>query len=91
MGFEQFEQAWLGMAKGLGVTADVGQYGMFCSAAHEACCKVGAEQQLLDVPTASPGCTRQGSRANRTAKWPPTTASGGAMGLGDLPPGSPLR
>ena len=30
----------------LGVTADVGEYEMFCTTAHEVCCKIGAEQQV---------------------------------------------
>lgn len=48
-----------GFLSRLGVTADVGQYGMFCSAAHEACCKVGAEQQVQSPTfknTSEAGC-----------------------------------
>lgn len=49
--------------------------------------------QLLRASTASSGCTRQGSRADSSSKWPTTggATGGGAMGLTDLPPGSPLR
>eukprot|EP00903_Cladosiphon_okamuranus_P008857 g8481.t1 len=53
MDLQQFQQACLAMANGLGVTADASRYGTFCCAVLEACRAIG-EHQKVNRPSTRP-------------------------------------
>eukprot|EP00752_Nemacystus_decipiens_P004892 g4451.t1 len=74
MDFEQFQQACLAMANGLGVTADGSQYGTFCGVVLEACQEVGEHLQV-NRPSTRP--TREG--LSSPSALPPDTPLRGSF------------